>query len=673
MTWINKIEDIDISPQDFLMVEMKFNNYWPRDQREEEEEEDKDWRDFEVGDKVDVKKENQWKVGQVKKVLKNGNKILVHYVHEQYFKDEKISIKSARLDKFGTHTLEQMFKDSNDSEVIVPGIRNLGNTCYMNAILQCLIYTPLFKEFFEKDGYEKFLHPKSSSLVTALSTLMKDTDKKIIKPSYLKKAVNKELTLFYGFDQWDAQEFLIFFFNQIAEDLRRFTHYDETETNKDDEDNKDDNEQQAGKEVESNKVSEDEKKEDDGDNDSEKSDDIIADEGKHGSTIKINKPKVMDESDIQPSNHKGRDSFIPSSTPEARKAWEKECKELDSPIKDLFAGQTACTVTCGNWNNKTVTYELFYTLSLPLPLIDELIIYCYFINRIDPETMDWWILYGLKLKKKSTTLNDLLEKLSKITSIDADRLVLAEINGNKYVKIISAHKKNKDMKLMNIGLRSNRIFAYEVLDTSKYANRLVKQPKFNPNEQSDNRHKYYRSIQDLQTFMIVDAQDYRGDWYRGITMGIKVTKHEDLSMKVHFIEFDEKWDEFYDDENLYKIAPPGTYAEEPNVKDHTFIAYHRVNQTAFEGVPMIITFSSEMTWEEAYREIVTQVSRMVSIRYYKRFSKGSKLKSTFRLDYLEELIEEPPFSVIFVEATGRKCLFCSLEAKTCLSRDKERK
>ena len=56
----------------------------------------------------------------------------------------------------------------------------------------------------------------------------------------------------------------------------------------------------------------------------------------------------MDESDIQPSNHKGRDSLIPSSTPEARKAWEKECKELDSPIKDLFAGQTACTVTCGN-------------------------------------------------------------------------------------------------------------------------------------------------------------------------------------------------------------------------------------------------------------------------------------------------------------------------------------
>ena len=159
----------------------------------------------------------------------------------------------------------------------------------------------------------------------------------------------------------------------MTEDLRRFTQYDETEINKEEDDNKNDNEQQAGKKVETNKVFNKDSKHDD--LNSDRSDENIVDEGKYGSTIKINKPKFMDENNIQPSNHRGKDSFVTSKKSNAMKAWEKECKELDSPIKDLFAGQTACTVICGNCTNKTVTYELFYTLSLPLPLIDELIIY----------------------------------------------------------------------------------------------------------------------------------------------------------------------------------------------------------------------------------------------------------------------------------------------------------
>jgi ubiquitin C-terminal hydrolase len=71
-------------------------------------------------------------------VLKGNTKILVHYMHEQHFKDEKIQTFSQRLAKFGTHTLERMFRSDSslESQVAIPGIKNLGNTCYMNAILQ---------------------------------------------------------------------------------------------------------------------------------------------------------------------------------------------------------------------------------------------------------------------------------------------------------------------------------------------------------------------------------------------------------------------------------------------------------------------------------------------------------------------------------------------------------
>lgn len=261
------------------------------------------------------------------------------------------------------------------------------------------------------------------------------------------------------------------------------------------------------------------------------------------------------------------------------------------------------------------------------------------------------------MKQKTATLDDLYKKTTKLSGISSERLVLAEINGDRIVNIISVINKNKGMKVMDINLRSGRIFAYEIIDSQKFTQRMIKEPKMNPNEQSMSKHKFYKSIQELKLFEIVDAQDYRGAWYRGIVMGPKITKHDDYSMKIHFVEFDDKWDEFYDDENLFKVAPAGTYAEEPASKDYTFIAYHRIDQNSFTGIPFIITLSSEMTWDEAYEEIVTQASRYITQEYYKKFNKSKKLPKNYRLEFIENIISTPPFSVIFVESSGKKCFF----------------
>ena len=306
-------------------------------------------------------------------------------------------------------------------------------------------------------------------------------------------------------------------------------------------------------------------------------------------------------------------------------------------------------------------------------------LYVYVIRRISSDesskkSCEW---YGLKLNK-TATMKELVKKLSKKWEITPEKLSFAEINGNRYVKLISVNNKNNDMKICDLGLRSRRIFAFEQIDAAEYQKRFTKEPKIVLKRREQNTVKYYKSISDLKPFEIVDAQDYRGDWYRGIVLGGKIKKRQDYSIKIHFIEFGDKWDEFYSDDNINKVAPPGTYAEEPNPKEFTLSVYHRVNQSYFDGIPILVTLSSEMTWDEAYEEIVSQCSRFINLKssYFKervRKHQSNKHKIKDVSKCLNEIIDEPPFKISIVESTGKRCFFWSLEAKVCLPQDKERR
>ncbi|XP_011851149.1 PREDICTED: inactive ubiquitin carboxyl-terminal hydrolase 50 [Mandrillus leucophaeus] len=109
----------------------------------------------------------------------------------------------------------------------VTGLRNLGNTCYMNAILQCLCSISPLVEYFLSGKYITALQNDCSEVATAFAYLMTDMwlgDSDCVSPEIFQSALGNLYPAFTKKTQQDAQEFLIYVLNELHEALKKY-HY----------------------------------------------------------------------------------------------------------------------------------------------------------------------------------------------------------------------------------------------------------------------------------------------------------------------------------------------------------------------------------------------------------------------------------------------------------------
>ncbi|XP_074095668.1 uncharacterized protein LOC141525185 isoform X2 [Cotesia typhae] len=97
------------------------------------------------------------------------------------------------------------------------GLKNLGNSCYMSSIIQCLSNTPILSTYFRDNSYEDDLHRngnygKNSKLVTAFAQVIKSLwtgTIRHISPIELKSTLGSLSNEFGTNEQQDSHEFLI--------------------------------------------------------------------------------------------------------------------------------------------------------------------------------------------------------------------------------------------------------------------------------------------------------------------------------------------------------------------------------------------------------------------------------------------------------------------------------
>ena len=134
--------------------------------------------------------------------------------------------KTPKYSTFAEAKKEIRSVDSRGTKGLV-GFRNLGNTCYMNSILQCLVHLPPLRDaILGIDSSDICRSSKLSGLLAlAFKSLIQEirstNNYGVVSPQEVKFQIGKHSRMFLGYEQQDSSEFFNYLLEGLNIDLNR--------------------------------------------------------------------------------------------------------------------------------------------------------------------------------------------------------------------------------------------------------------------------------------------------------------------------------------------------------------------------------------------------------------------------------------------------------------------
>lgn len=117
-----------------------------------------------------------------------------------------------------TNTNSKSHNESKSTIKLPPGIKNIGNSCYISASIQCFRFLPHFQSSLSSlnSNETKSKHP--TSLTQVFLPLVRPSQKRFLDPTEFKLELSKVAPILCGTGQQDVQEFVSFLLDILQEE-----------------------------------------------------------------------------------------------------------------------------------------------------------------------------------------------------------------------------------------------------------------------------------------------------------------------------------------------------------------------------------------------------------------------------------------------------------------------